>query len=171
MRHLTGGRMADSGGGSAVGLVNRKLSPYNTVGSSSASTIHSIFKRATSVPHEFSAALSKYSTDYVSPPLGNTTALVGGNLSGDVATVTQASDNVLEAGIPIYANSIGIATANTFMTVFFSALILIAITLGVLALGYLVIFVLARSGKHKGAVVMKYRFPTIAQAWGLRVVS
>jgi hypothetical protein len=38
MRHLTGGNMADATGDSAVTLVNRKLSPYNDIASSTSLT-------------------------------------------------------------------------------------------------------------------------------------
>ena len=41
----------------------------------------------------------------------------------DVAVVTNDDgSDVLQAGVPIYVNSIGVATANAFMTVFLTAL-------------------------------------------------
>lgn len=158
--------MADAGGGSAVGLVNRKLSPYNTVVASSATTIQTLGRRMLSVPREFSTALSSLSANFATSPSGDKKLFVG----GDVATVTKASDNVLQAGVPIYANSIGIATANAFMTVFFSTLILMAIAVGVLGLIYVVVSALSRSGQHRGAVDLKHRFLAFSRAWGLRLV-
>lgn len=166
MRHKTGGDLADAGGGSVVGLVNRKMSPYNDVVTSPTAIIPALAKRVQDFSEHLSNALSSISTNYASP-LGNSQQLVGADLSGDVAVVTTS--NTLQAGVPVYANSIGIATANAFMTVFFTALILIAITLGVLGLGYLVVMLAAR--KYKNAEVIKDRFPAFARAWGLRLVS
>ena len=84
----------------------------------------------------------------------------------EVQTVTAESSNVLDAGIPIYANSIGVATANTFMTAFFSALILLAIALALLVIIYGVI---ASSSRHRPHWT-KTQFPIVARSWLLRIV-
>ncbi len=84
----------------------------------------------------------------------------------EVQTVTSRSPNVLDAGIPIYANTIGIATANAFMTAFFSALILLAITLALLIIIYGAIALSSRDRPHW----IKTRFPIIARSWLLRIV-
>jgi hypothetical protein len=84
----------------------------------------------------------------------------------EVQTVTAQSSNVLDAGIPIYANSIGIATANTFMTAFFSALILLAIALALLVIIYGVIALRSRNRPHW----IKTQFPIVARSWLLRIV-
>jgi Transient receptor potential (TRP) ion channel/ML-like domain len=84
----------------------------------------------------------------------------------EVQTVTAQSTNVLDAGIPIYANTIGIATANTFMTAFFSALILLAIALALLAIIYTVIALSFRNRPHW----IKTQFPIVARSWLLRIV-
>jgi hypothetical protein len=84
----------------------------------------------------------------------------------EVQTVTAQSSNVLDAGIPIYANSIGIATANAFMTAFFSALILLAIALALLVIIYGVI---ALSSRNRPDWI-KPQFPIVARSWLLRIV-
>jgi hypothetical protein len=84
----------------------------------------------------------------------------------EVQTVTAQSSNVLDAGIPIYANTIGIATANAFMTAFFSALILLAIALALLVIIYGVIALSSRNRPHW----IKTQFPIVARSWLLRIV-
>jgi Transient receptor potential (TRP) ion channel/ML-like domain len=152
MRHLTGGDMPDADG-SAVGLVNRKLSPYND---------------AYVVPKSLLAA----------PSLGMTLASGNGTNLGDVmtrevVTVTSSSANVLQAGIPIYVNSLNIAAANAFMTVFISALIFAAIALTVFALGYFAILAMHRYGwgTEEWRVSLRNAYPDFVRAWTLRLVS
>ena len=152
MRSHTGGDITDDGS-NAVSLVNRKLSPYNNI-----ARVNQLL-----APILFGDSSTGRT---VSP---QTNVFVGGN----VATVTKESDNVLEAGIPIYTNFIGIATANAFMTIFFITLILIAIALAILGLGYLSILIIGRTpwGQQKQATLDKARagYPAFARAWGLRV--
>ncbi|THH28651.1 hypothetical protein EUX98_g5535 [Antrodiella citrinella] len=144
MRQHTGGTLANGDdGGNPISLVNRKLSPFN-------------------VPSRRSLA------EYASvEPLERPQVLA------DVATVTAQSSNVLQAGVPIYVNTIGIATANAFMTVFFTWLILVAITLGALALGYGIILALRRTSWNKDRQPTLDRilvaYPSWARAWGLRI--
>lgn len=158
MRSLTGGTLEGSDGGSAISLVNRKNSPYNDV--SARSLIARAFEVATrsdEVP----------STNATTNP---NSLLVG----GDVATVTQTSDNVLQAGLPIYVTSVGVDTANAFMTVFLLSLIIIAIALATLALGYGILLGLRRTSwgeerRHKlDSAITAY--PEYAKAWGLRLI-
>ncbi|KAI0743726.1 TRP-domain-containing protein [Daedaleopsis nitida] len=160
MRHMTGGGLSNASDDGAISFVNRKLSPYN-----SASFV---------LPQSLLASLpSLPKVDFASLPSGNGSVfspqiLVG----GDVATVTDGSTNVLQAGIPIYTNSIGIATANAFMTVFIFALILVVITGGVLALMYAVTVALCRSDmarRHPRIVEFRDQFPSFARGWGLRM--
>ncbi|KAH8080273.1 TRP-domain-containing protein [Cristinia sonorae] len=140
LRAHTGGNVAgDDDGGNPISLVNRKLSPFN-------------------VP---ASLLS----------LGNGTAspLEDMQILAQVATVTEDSSNVLQAGIPIYANTAGVVTANAFMTVFLSWLIFVAIVLGALALGFAVVLALRRTSRSKETcdrIVMAY--PSWARAWCLR---
>jgi hypothetical protein len=151
-------------------LVNRKLSPYNAPAASPPTSINSLATNEQKLPQNFVAALSNFATtNYAPNALDDTLELVG----GDVVTVTQSSANVLQAGVPIYVNSLGIATANAFMTVFFSALIVLAIALGFIGLVYLALVIMSRTGgeKRERLVEIKYRFPSFARAWGLRVVS
>lgn len=162
MRHLTGGSLADATGGSIVGLVNRKLSPYNDGVISSATT-----SSLAAVHRSYVAPLSDFANMNFNP-----TAKAAGFVARDVATVTAESSNVLEAGIPIWSNSLGIATANAFMTVFLSAFMLLGISIGLLAVVYAIVFALSHSRGERGAHFMeiRYRYPAFARAWLLRIV-
>lgn len=141
MRHLTGGNLAGSAAGGSVALVNRKLSPY------SANQARSLI--------DLSVSTGQVLTSRDGPiPVVR-----------EVQTVTAQSSNVLDAGVPIYANSIGIATANTFMTAFFSALILLAIALALLVIIYGVIALISRNRPQW----IKTQFPTVAHSWLLRI--
>ncbi|KZT28934.1 TRP-domain-containing protein [Neolentinus lepideus HHB14362 ss-1] len=160
MRHKTGGHLADASGGSAVSLVNRRLSPYN---------------QAFVIPQQLiDKASALPSMDFVK---GLSLPSLAGNSSTsalaarDVATVTTTSDNVLQAGIPIYVNSIGIATGNAFMTIFFVVLIMIAVAGAVLALGYGMTHLLSRSRWDRRVSLFEFKnhYPAFARAWGLRL--
>lgn len=138
MRHLTGGNLAGSTAEGSVALVNRRLSPFNT-----------------------------YQADFSEPTRQVLTSRdVFIPVVREVQTVTAQSSNVLDAGIPIYANSIGVATANAFMTAFFSALILLAIALALLVIIYGVI---ALSSRNRPRWI-KTQFPVVARSWLLRIV-
>jgi hypothetical protein len=143
MRHLTGGNLAGSAAGGSVALVNRKLRPYGS-GPQARSLL------------DLSGSTRQVLTSQ------------GGPIPGvrEVQTVTAQSSNVLDAGIPIYANTIGIATANAFMTAFFSALILLAIALALLVIIYGVIALSSRNRLHW----VKTQFPIVARSWLLRIV-
>lgn len=147
MRHLTGGNLAGSTADDSVALVNRKLSPY-----SGAFTVpETLISAVQALPHiDLSLSTRQALTPRSAPP----------------PTVTPQSSNVLDAGVPIYVNTIGIATANAFMTVFFSALILIAATLVSLIMIYGVIALNPRTR----SLPVKTQFPIFARSWGLRVV-
>ena len=144
MRHLTGGNLAGSAAEGSVALINRKLSPFGARGLEARSLID------------------------LSGPTRQILTSQGGRIPvvRDVQTVTAESPNVLDAGIPIYANTIGIATANAFMTAFFSALILLAITLALLVIIYGVIALSSRNHPHR----VKTQFPIVARSWLLRIV-
>lgn len=158
MRRLTGGDPSTSGGGNAVSLVNRKLSPYNVP--SSASSVN--------------LALSRFIEDATPKLFATSSTGTGFSISnflvgGDVATVTQTSSNVLQAGIPIYVNSIGIATANAFMTIFFVALILLAILLAVYALVYVALVVVRRFKKDDSDInEVGTRYREFTLTWSFR---
>ncbi|KAI0342094.1 TRP-domain-containing protein [Trametopsis cervina] len=155
MRSLTGGTVSslESGSG-AISLVNRKLSPYNT---NALAEVNSLFA-------------SSFFANNVSAGLTSPTNFVVG---GNVATVTQESSNVLEAGIPIYTNVLGIATANAFTTIFLIALIFVAISIFFLGIGYLAILSLSRTsfGTRRQLTLERARagYPAFARAWALRV--
>jgi hypothetical protein len=150
MRHLTGGDLAGSTAGASVALVNRALSPYNT------DSLFTTYQALSVID------LSAYASNKtISRSL----------IARDVQTVTSQSPNVLDAGVPIYVNTIGIATANAFMTAFFSALILLAITLALSLIIYGVASLASRqaSTRPHWLAEIKPRFPLFARAWGLRI--
>jgi hypothetical protein len=144
MRHSTGGLMSDISAGDAVGFVNRKHSPFNNA-------VVNIVDLAGGIAPSLRAG-------------GRET------IKGDVQTVTANSPNVLQAGVPVYVNVIGIATANAFMTVFIITLCLLAISLVVVALGYVVMLVLGRRQSHVGRP-SAFDYPSFVISWYLRMVS
>ena len=149
MRHLTGGHLADATEGSAVGLVNRRLSPYDK---KLISELASLFKRS-------------LNTDM--PTLRDTT-------TGGVQIVTSKSSNVLQAGVPIFVNTIHIATANAFMTVFIFALCMFAFAVFIFLLGYGSIFAFDRihGQKNKGSLFhsLSCKSSSFVRGWFLRLV-
>ncbi|KAF9264267.1 TRP-domain-containing protein [Marasmius fiardii PR-910] len=172
MRARTGGNLANSTSDSPVGLVNRKLSPWNAnvaqlLGDSSTLAIPE-------VPRSFLTTVSNMTVDHSSPLSDlrlHQLASTGDDSSGAVQTVTQDSSNVLQAGIPIYANSLHIATANAFMTVFICTLILIAITIFLFVVGYGALYVMERLnlGHGDNKLKLKYSYPSFVRAWSLRL--
>jgi len=169
MRRLTGGKLADANGGSAVGLVNRRLSPYNKqVDQAEASGIESTSESSKLLLSEFAAV------DFGAA--GRSSFVRGARretIKGNVQTVTPESSNVLQAGVPIYVNSINIATANAFTTVFIVVLIMFAIAVGVFALGYGFLLLKDRtSGKKKSTTPhSRFDYPSFVLSWFLRLVS
>lgn len=165
MRHLTGGDLADASSSGATPLVNRKLSPYNQV-SGALAIPQAVMDRFASLPRIDISKL--FSRDFSAEVIQATDVLT----KRTVATVTPESANVLQAGIPIYVNTIGIATANAFMTVFLVALIYAAIVLAGLALAYLLLWWVSRYewARRRMEITTDLRasFPNFARAWGLR---
>jgi hypothetical protein len=90
--------------------------------------------------------------------------------AGDVQLVTGGS-NVLDAGLDIYANSMHVGTANVFMTVFFCALILLAISLGSFMLGYAILRACSHRKNSPRAQQLLVDYPFFIRAWSLRLVS
>ncbi|PCH43665.1 TRP-domain-containing protein [Wolfiporia cocos MD-104 SS10] len=175
MRHLTGGDSADASSNGATPLVNRKLSPYNAPSDitsglgSTYSASQSLLAKAASMPSINLANANAPNLISRSNSFGNATTLAAN--TGDVAVVTSQSDNVLQAGIPIYVNTIGIATADAFMTVFLTALIYAAVVLGALALGYAIYYALVlRTRKVDARRLPGWQtgYMPFARAWGLR---
>lgn len=159
MRHKTGGNMADSSG-SAIALVNRKLSPYNDP------------PGAFVIPETLLAKVGALPQVDLSAPSSSIAENVASELvTRDVVTVTSQSPNVLQAGLPIWVNTIGISTANAFMSVFFSALILIAIGVVAFGIGWIVLEILIRTLKSERLEAARYGYPRFVKAWALRIVS
>lgn len=164
MRHLTGGNMADASSSSAVALVNREMSPYNAVVTSLTSYLTTNFASKTLV------ALRNFTTP------GSILSAFPSSVqeldnTGTVPLVTSTSDNVLQAGVPIYVEYVGIASANAFMTIFLVALILLAILSATLALGYGVVVLADQRMKSTDLLRRRELYPAYAYAWLLRVVS
>lgn len=152
MRHLTGGHLADATDGSAIGLVNRKLSPYD---------FHSPV---------LASPLARFSRSLNTE---NTALALRDTITGGVQTVTSKSSNVLEAGVPIFVNTIHIATANAFMTVFIFVLGMFAIAIAIFILGYGSIFASDRiRGRNKGSVSHPFSSKSLSfvRGWFLRLV-
>lgn len=154
--------MANASTGSAVGLVNRKLSPFNAEVQSQ-SLLSTNFVNLADF-NEFASTANNSSTF---------TRFKDFSVAGQVQTVTSASSNVLQAGLPIYVNTIHIATANAFMTVFICSLILAAIAIGVFGMLYLALLAMERFhlGKEDRRVHMRFVYPSFVRAWTLRLVS
>ncbi|KAF5386059.1 hypothetical protein D9615_002462 [Tricholomella constricta] len=167
MRHLTGGNLANATSSSAVSLVNRKLSPYNFLATNT----------EVSLPFSPRAADTLDFTVLTRLAFTNNTTLRSGlalhsaTQGGAVQTVTASSSNVLQAGIPIYVNSLHIATANAFMTVFLCSLILIACVLGVFLFGLALVFILGvfRRQEEDRKARLKSAYLSFIRAWGIRL--
>ncbi|KAG6907908.1 hypothetical protein DXG01_006963 [Tephrocybe rancida] len=164
MRHLTGGNLANATSASAVGLVNRKLSPYNDIGSTYQAALP-LTRRAA----DFSTAWTKFLLAGVPTSIRST--LASATEGGDVQTVTTSSSNVLQAGIPIYVNSLHIATANAFMTIFLCSLILIACSLAVFLLAFVVFATLNcfQPQDDNGKERLKSTYLAFVHAWVIRL--
>ncbi|KAH9484998.1 TRP-like ion channel pkd2 [Psilocybe cubensis] len=160
MRRLTGGNLADEIEGSAVGFVNRKLSPYNQPLSS-----REIINAYSNLSSNFTVDLSSLSS---SEHRSNAFETI---VNGVVQTVTSATSNVLQAGIPIYVNTKHIATANAFMTVFLVSLIMFVIAFGVFAIGYGIRFLLERKqvNSRVASIFMNFDYISFAVSWFLRL--
>ncbi|TFK44263.1 hypothetical protein BDQ12DRAFT_672671 [Crucibulum laeve] len=167
MRHLTGGKLADASSGSAVGLVNRKLSPYNVPNANIAVIPSGIFARESKFAFFDSILNLEFPPSLKPNVLARRSAIVG----GDVQTVTDDSSNVLQAGVPIYVNSIHIATANAFMTVFLVTLIMFAIALGVFIIGYGILIAFQRVSKKSSSLnsFVSFDYSSFIRAWILRL--
>ncbi|KAJ6475261.1 hypothetical protein C8R47DRAFT_1142811 [Mycena vitilis] len=161
MRALTGGNMANSSAGAAVGLVDRRLSPWNTglqIASSPSSFGQSLLADTSDVPAPTAVRLAF-------GPLQQLSSV------NEVQTVTDGSSNVLQAGVPIYVNSIHIGAANAFMTTFLVALIIVAIALAIAALlfGGLYAADRFRWGNDDTRYRLKSLYPAYIRAWALRL--
>ncbi|KAF9449170.1 TRP-domain-containing protein, partial [Macrolepiota fuliginosa MF-IS2] len=174
MRHHTGGGLPNSTSSSAVGFVNRKLSPYNQPEDSlTISPLSLVPRGATSAFGDFLGALSNTNirVTEVTRPGGfslKTNLAMQPAVQGEVQTVTAGSSNVLEAGIPIYANSIHIGTANAFTTTFIVSLIVLVVVVAVLGLGYAVALAIRRSRTRKGKET-GFDYFSFVQSWCVRL--
>ena len=160
MRHLTGGNLADATDVSAVGFVNRKLSPYDDP-----DVLTELLLRKLTTPF---ARFSSFSD--IVPPLRVAT-------TGEVQVVTAESSNVLQAGVPISVNTIHIATANAFMTVFIFVLCMFAIAAIIFMMGHGSLFALDRirgRRNNRESSVASHPFSckslSFVRAWSLRLV-
>lgn len=164
MRHLTGGKLADASAGPAVGLVNRKISPYNF------QSIFSPSLSALDLSSNFVSTAMKFVSGTDSSGLNAASLIKRDTIQGEVQTVTAQSSNVLQAGIPIYVNLIHIATANAFMTIFFCTLIMFAIGFAVAILGYGLLLALRHIRRKKDRHAnLKHDYPSFVKSWFLRM--
>ncbi|KZT11047.1 TRP-domain-containing protein [Laetiporus sulphureus 93-53] len=168
MRSLTGGDDSDASSGGSTAYVNRRLSPYNTDIVFQASK--SLVAKARSLP-----TIDLFNSTARSLLTRATLNSAKRSVQDDIAVVTSEDGaDVLQAGIPIYVNDIGIATADAFMTIFLTALIYAAIVLGALALGFGIYFGLRRTswGKQhlRDLPAFESGYLPFARAWALRAV-
>lgn len=158
LRHRTGGTMDDAAG-SGVELVNRALSPYNALTLNSIRSMADVRSVSSKIFSNATKALVRRAAD----------------ASDEEATLTVTSANELQAGIPVWVNALGISVANAFLSVFFTALILTAIALGVMAIGWVVLVLVLRWRRREekpDGRVEEWReyYPWFVRAWGLRLV-
>lgn len=147
LRARTGSKDAEDGPKSGTAYADRVMSPYNGNGPSSLT----IVTDSTAVPIEI---LSKR---FITPP-------------------TITSSTALPAGIPLLSNTIGIATGNAFLSLFYVALIILGSLAILTAVGFGVIWLIGRSrGESSGSSEDKWspeqRYWAGVRAIGLRIVS
>ena len=154
MRQLTHGKLAYSTSAAAVGFVNRRLSPYNDDGSGA------------TVLSPAQGSIASFITVSRSRLFGRAADATG------VQTVTPTSQNVLQAGIPIYVNSINIPTANAFMTLFLCVLLLLACGLAAFAIAHVLFSLGKRLDREKQDHKLQATNPhrSSAHAWSIRLV-
>jgi hypothetical protein len=184
-RAQTGGKMSSTAY-PEIAFINKKTGYHSGIGGSASSS---------QSPLLAAYVLPTYNrlTDFLGSTLPASTAelessaaALGRRAPIDSATTTSAAAEI-ENGIPVYAESLGIPTANAFMTVFFTWLMLLAVFLAVHALGFLLVWAadtirtrrrahVAYTGDRNssdawwvGRLRRNYKFVVIANA--LRVVS
>ncbi|KAK7035296.1 hypothetical protein VNI00_012063 [Paramarasmius palmivorus] len=166
MRARTGGGLANSTTESAVGLVNRKLSPFNDL-----IAALPVQDSVTEIASSYYSRIYNAASNFTEP----SDKIAGLRLfaadADAVQTVTEDSSNVLQAGVPIYVNSLHIATANAFMTVFICALVLIAIALFVFGVAFAVLFAMEhyKLGQEDTRAKLRHSYGPFVRAWSLRL--
>ena len=173
LRHATGGTLPDANGGSAVDLVNRKLSPYN---SNNGPGVQPVSKLSGLVERFSGIDLN------VRDVSGAVLRVHSMEKREDIATVTSTSSNILQAGVPIFTNSLGISTANAFLSVWFSFLMLLAAVSALLGLFWCGLWGMKKwrarrstrdgNNEERRTVLddLYECFPGFVGAWGLRIV-
>ena len=171
MRAHTGGGMPNSTDNSAVGFVNRRLSPFNYNDNIATSGLSLARRDSVAVYELLGTALS---SNFRMNAVANPNSPLRTNLVPQPATVGPVplvnASNSLDAGIPIYVNSVHIGTANAFMTTFIVSLVVLG-ALGVsLACVYGIVVVIRRLHTHK-STAGQLDCPAIVRAWLVRLVS
>jgi hypothetical protein len=180
MRHHTGGDMANSTDSSAIAFVNRRYSPWN--GGTKANLVISgltPIQRTSHAAGDVFAALLQSNLRVTNLEAATPDTILSPNLSMNLALGPSVvgpvplvnASNSLDAGIPIYANSIHIGTANAFMTVFLVSLIVLAIAGAILACGYGVAVAIQKKRTRKGKEQVQFDYPSFVHAWLVRLVS
>ncbi|KAJ3576785.1 hypothetical protein NP233_g209 [Leucocoprinus birnbaumii] len=176
MRAHTGGGMPNSTENSAVGYVNRQLSPFNSNDNIITSQFPLVRRSANAAGEILAAVLgSNLRVTTAEPSVNNNinphlrmNLALQPSVVGPVPVIN--STNSLEAGIPIYANSMHIGTANAFMTVFVVSLIVLAIAGAILACGYGVAVAIRRLRIRKGTgKLSRFDYFAFVKAWLVRL--
>ncbi|KAI0733217.1 TRP-domain-containing protein [Fomitopsis betulina] len=169
MRRLTGGDSSDASSSDSTAYVNRQLSPYNMLVQPA-----SILESVAALPRlDLRNATARSLVKASNTAVNATSRLI--KAQADVAVVTNDDgSDVLQAGVPIYVNTIGVATANAFMTVFLTALIYTAVVMGFLGVAFALYIGVERTtwGQRnlRRWTGLQSGFVPFAKAWGLRAV-
>ncbi|CDZ97006.1 TRP-like family [Phaffia rhodozyma] len=142
-RHLTGAKLPDTAYPSVL-LVNRKSTYVQAIGGeTSSSPLVAAYALPSAGSSNGSASDSILSRSLPAPHMLLPRADVP-------ATDTLNQSTAIPNGIPVYSNAINISTANTWMTVFFTWLMVIAVFLAIhlAAWGLLWLLVKLRAGKQ-----------------------
>ncbi len=164
LRGRTGGKLSDQAF-PAVDYINRKLSPYNDF-----LAMEDVVASESPVSYIKSYLAERPASNVTMRTLGLTSRAI-------IPTVSeQDTTSQLSTGVQVYLNSLGIATANGFDTIFLVYLIAIAVAIGAHLLFFgvvLLVDMLQRSdGKGTGwAGRLRTRYLTFCAGNALRLVS
>ena len=146
MRAATGSRLSESSQAPAI-YTDRTLSPYNLLAK------------------DIDIGSFVGGTGSTTPPAAPSHSYV------NPATITSNSQT-LEPGISTFVNYIGIATGSAFMTVFFALLFVLLVYAGVVAMTWVVLFLLDKFLPQRG-LMSKWgdQWKRAAVQGALRIVS
>lgn len=122
---------------------------------------------------------SAYADRVMSPYNGNgpsslkfvTDAPIEGPVKRFITPPTITSSTALPAGIPLLSNTIGIATGNAFLSLFYVALIISGSLAVLTALGFGLVWLISR-GRRQGSGTPQANWPSEQRYWaGIRTIT